>query len=298
MTPTATMPVVRANKGDAVDTRTPPLLIMNDAELLRYGVVRVPLSVVPQTSGTSLLNVEKQLMDNSERVDDNTTANNPAILDFAYWAAELSQVTPAILAAQGDNEYAFYRNILEDEPDFPFDDILRKSQVREAMKRHFNVSISAAAVAPPLDEHEEEHHHNADDDVRLDDAFCVHYNTSQDDSSGARHTDPCDITVNICLQASDYMQGSQVLFHGIQTLSNVPPWSPQPAVGVEQQDAVSASDFSFLVPQIPGTATIHWGHHPHQTLPITAGSRTNVVMTYCYSDPSHPSDVRSRTCYG
>jgi hypothetical protein len=204
---------------------------------------------------------------------------------------ELSQVTPVILAAQGDNEYAFYRNILG-EPDFPFDDILRKSLVGEAMKRHFSISIAPAGV--------DDGDNDDDDDIRLDDAFCIHYNTSQEDSSGARHMDPCDITVNICLQASRDMQGSQVMFYGKQTLSNIPTTLNCPAqkTTAEEEVADESSGFSFLVEQIPGTATIHWGHHPHQTLPITAGKRTNVVMTYIYSDPSRKSDATTRTCYG
>ena len=44
-------------------------------------------------------------------------------IDIHKWATELSQVTPLNMAGEGDGEYAFYRNILE-EPDFPFHAIL------------------------------------------------------------------------------------------------------------------------------------------------------------------------------
>jgi hypothetical protein len=323
MTAASVIPVARkeASKGDAASAvvatavGATPRVITDDDELLRYGVVRVPLcsavrGIHDDDDESSSYTMQH---DDDNKGYPDAEHHAPMILDLAYWATELAQVTPAILADQGDGEYAFYRNILQEKPplDFPFDDILRKSQVGAAMKRHFNISTIAS--------HLDENHHDVDD-IRLDDAFCVHYNTLQQDSSGARHMDPCDITVNICLQASDDMQGSQVQFHGKQAvLSNV---AATPTLNCpadtsqdnkakdttkeveEEKDDESAADadgFSFLVQQIPGTATIHWGHHPHQTLPITAGTRTNVVMTYCYSDTTSRgvrSDATTRTCHG
>ncbi len=178
-------------------------------------------------------------------------------LDF--WANELSRVTPMNMAAE-DGEYAFYRNIL-DEPDFPFDAIL-ESDIGKAIQRYFGVSSI--------------------DELRLDDAFCVHYNMEQDDTSGAKHTDPSDITVNMCLEKTDDVQGSEVLFHGTKSLQDAHA-SP---VAVEK----------FLVEQEPGFATIHWGAHPHETLALRSGKRTNVILTYCYRDTSR-SDAHKRTCY-
>jgi hypothetical protein len=178
-------------------------------------------------------------------------------------ATELSQVTPMIMA-EADGAYAFYKNILE-EPDFPFDAIL-KSEIGKSIARHFGIANLT--------------------EIRLDDAFCVHYNMSQDDTSGAKHTDPSDITVNMCLEKSEDVQGSEVLFYGTQCL-----------VGVENSAEKAASaNFKFLVEQIPGYATIHWGHHPHETTALLKGRRTNIVLTYCYSDASR-SDVTMRTCY-
>jgi hypothetical protein len=52
----------------------------------------------------------------------------------------------------------------------------------------------------------------------------------------------------------------------------------------------------FLVEQIPGYATIHFGHHPHETTPLQQGSHTNIIFTYWYTDPTK-SDVATRTCY-
>jgi hypothetical protein len=174
------------------------------------------------------------------------------------WAQELSQVTPLNMTAE-DGEYAFYRNIM-DEPDFPFDAIL-DSDVGRAIESHF----------VPLAE------------IRLDDAFCVHYNMDQDDTSGAKHTDPSDITVNMCLEKTAETQGSEVLFYGTKSLR-----------GGKIADTTGAK--TFLVEQKTGFATIHWGAHPHETLALTSGKRTNIVATYCYRDPKK-SQAHKRTCY-
>jgi hypothetical protein len=172
------------------------------------------------------------------------------------WAKELSQVTPLNMAVE-DGEYAFYRNIME-ETDFPFNAILQ-SDIGKAIARHFC----------PCEE------------IRLDDAFCIHYNMEQDDTAGAKHTDPSDITVNMCLEKTADTQGSEVLFYGTHSLNG--------------EDADPTIE-KFLVEQEPGFATIHWGAHPHETMALRSGSRTNIVFTYCYRD-SNQSQAHKRTCY-
>merc|ERR1712071_685883 len=92
-------------------------------------------------------------------------------LDVCKWANEFSQVTPLNFTSEGDNEYAFYRNILDD-PDFPFGDIL-DSSIGDAIKKYFGENVK--------DLHK---------DLRLDDAFCIHYNMSQKDTTCAKHRDP------------------------------------------------------------------------------------------------------------
>jgi len=174
------------------------------------------------------------------------------------WATELSRVTPLNMA-QEDGEYAFYRNIL-DEPDFPFDAVL-DSEIGKAIFRHFGVTSFT--------------------EIRLDDAFCIHYNTTQQDTSGAKHMDPSDITVNMCLESSG-VTGSEVKFYGTPQLEN----TLQGSTDIK----------SFLVKQEAGFATIHWGRHPHSTMPLTTGRRTNIVLTYCYTDPNK-SGALMRTCY-
>jgi hypothetical protein len=55
----------------------------------------------------------------------------PPTFDAPKWAQELSQVTPAILAGEGDGEHSFHRNMLE-EPNFPFDARLKDSKIGKA----------------------------------------------------------------------------------------------------------------------------------------------------------------------
>lgn len=203
-----------------------PMIVEDEAMMAQYGVVRVAL---------------------------------PSTFDSARWATELSQLTPAIMALEGDGEYAFYRNIME-EHDFPFDQIL-DSAIGSCIRRHFGITSPKT-------------------ELRLDDAFCVHYNMDQSDTTGAKHMDPSDITVNMCLEKSVDARGSHVLFHGAQRLVG------GTESGIE----------SFLVTQKAGTATVHWGHHPHETTALEAGVRTNIILTYCYTDTSR-SDVAKRSCY-
>lgn len=213
-------------------TPPPPVLVVSDdKELESYGVVRIKL---------------------------------PDSLDCAKFAAELSTVTPEIMAGQGDGEYAFYRNIME-EADFPFASLLEDdSDIGKTLLQYFPIQSLT--------------------ELRLDDAFCVHYNMTQDDTSGARHVDPSDMTVNMCLEKTNDVEESQVLFYGTQELEGVA--------------AEKKHDDPFLVEQIPGYATVHWGHHPHQTMAMKAGGRrTNIILTYCYVDSTR-SDVASRSCYG
>ena len=64
-------------------------------------------------------------------------------------------------------------------------------------------------------------HWKKDEEIKLDDAFCIHYNMSQEDTSGAKHMDPSDITLNLCLDKSDDCDGSQVMFYGTKALQSV-----------------------------------------------------------------------------
>lgn len=184
----------------------------------------------------------------------------PEFFDCERFGNELSQVTPMILTAE-DGEYAFYRNILE-EPDFPFEEILQSS-IGEAIVQHFDIDSVG--------------------EIRLDDAFCIHMNTLQEDTTGAKHQDPSDITVNMCLQKAPETKGSMVLFHGTQKLENA-------------DHHERGADFKFKANQRAGTATLHWGRHPHETTALESGMRTNIILTYCYKDSSR-SDVSSRNCY-
>lgn len=126
-----------------------------------------------------------------------------------------------------------------------------------------------------------------EEELRLDDAFCIHYNTCQHDTTGKKHMDPSDITVNFCLKRSDDLLGSHVLFFGQRQLAGVQS---------EESSSVDCShNFKYLVAQEAGFATVHYGDHWHQTMELTRGHRTNIVLTYCFRDPS--KSEASRTCY-
>lgn len=236
---------------EAVGTPT-TRTISDDQQLLRFGVCRVPLN--------------------------NTT------FDATKWAHKLSQVTPLILVNQGDGEYAFYRNIME-EPDFPFDLILYNNDTtKSGSNSNSNLSEIGNAILKyfPVE---------TLDELRLDDAFCVHYNMDQDDTTGAKHMDPSDITINICLETTQDIQGSQVLFYGTQSLESVDNMGK-----ADGDDDTADAPEQFLVSQDPGYATVHFGGHPHETTALQRGKRTNIIMTYCYKDKKR-SLALTRTCY-
>jgi len=259
----------------------------------------------------------------------------PDELDADRWAEELSQVTPMILGFEGDDEYAFYRNIL-DEPEFPFETILfgsgsgnndndKDKVISEAKETRPSSKGGVSEIGRSILEYfpilpgnpepatvkvggttADRYSEILSRELRLDDAFCVHYNMDQDDTTGAKHMDPSDITINICLNKSKDARGSYVLFHGTKRLeqshlnendddksTNIEAPIPIPAVPTIIQ---AAKEDRFLVPQREGYATIHFGDHPHETTPLRRGSRTNIILTYLYTDPTR-SDAATRSCY-
>jgi len=74
-------------------------------------------------------------------------------VELSGWADELSTVTPLSIFAE-DGEYAQYRNIIDRE-DFPFREVL--DSITSILIQNFIDSI---------------------DEIRLDDAFAIHYNES------------------------------------------------------------------------------------------------------------------------
>ena len=256
----------------------------------------------------------------------------PERIDIDFWAKELSQLTPMILGFEGDGEYSFYRNIM-DEPDFPFDMLLfeeekPKKQLQQQEESYSSSSkvlqelsdIGKAMIRyfPIITQRQQEHKDQQNlvkylsEELQLDDAFCVHYNMDQEDTTGKKHIDPSDITINMCLQKSDETEGSYVLFYGMKKLLNVVDDVDNDKEKEEEEvqnniddDAVNENDSDkqnrihenrFYVSQKPGYATIHFGDHTHETTALHHGSRTNIILTYVYTDPNR-SDVATRTCY-
>jgi len=105
-----------------------------------------------------------------------------------------------------------------------------------------------------------------------------------------RHTDPSDVTVNLCLARSDNLEGSQVLFFGRKTLlgmENVGNSGDSCGIEVSKDESNVATEVTkeqFLVGAEAGWATVHWGAHPHLVTALGAGQRTNVVLTYCFTE--------------
>lgn len=207
--------------------------------------------------------------------------------ELQNWANDLSQVTP-LNAFVEDGEYAFYRNIV-DHDTFPFDRIF--TSISPVLQKYFGVNVE-------------------NDDLRLDDAFCIMYDASlHDDTAGSKHMDPSDITVNICLAKSHDVIGSGVMFYGRQKLfDDTGSFHPIPTAISPDCDYACSDNIKndqsqeleqeqeFVVPQEPGWATIHHGGHWHQTMEMKQGRRTNIVLTFCYTD-SNKSGAISRTCY-
>ena len=255
----------------------------------------------------------------------------PERIDIDFWAKELSQLTPMILGFEGDGEYSFYRNIM-DEPDFPFDMLLFEEEMPKKQLQQKEESPSSSSKVlqelsdigkamiryfPIITQRQQEHKDQQNlvkylsEELQLDDAFCVHYNMDQEDTTGKKHIDPSDITINMCLQKSDETEGSYVLFYGMKKLLNVVDDVDNDKEKEEEvqnnidDDAVNENDSDkqnrihenrFYVSQKPGYATIHFGDHTHETTALHHGSRTNIILTYVYTDPNR-SDVATRTCY-
>jgi hypothetical protein len=103
-----------------------------------------------------------------------------------------------------------------------------------------------------------------------------------------RHTDPSDVTVNLCLERSANLEGSQVLFFGRKPLLRHADGSDgsggSDGNAAESAAVGAAAAEHFLVGAESGWATVHWGAHPHLVTALRKGQRTNVVLTYCFKE--------------
>ncbi|GMI01145.1 hypothetical protein TrVE_jg7617 [Triparma verrucosa] len=228
-------------------------MIDDDAVLIAKGVVR------------------HQVFDTSEYSKD-AASSNPAspglITSFlpSLGLLSIKEVSPFNQSLE-DNEYAYYKNLLEDK-DTP------------EMKKFITQVLSSCT--PLL----LEHFVNSIDEIKLDDVFCISYNSSQHDSRCAKHQDPSDITVNICLERTEDLGGSQIMFYGAKQLKSSTS-SSTPSTPTEEE--------VFLVDTRLGCCTIHYGAHPHETSVLTSGERTNIVLTFVYADQNKSG--ADRTCY-
>ena len=171
---------------------------------------------------------------------------------------------PPMLMFAADQAEPVYRNLLDDDDDIPLDRI--RASLDSVIASQFGVAA---------------------EEWRLDDAFAIHYQYEQERTAGAKHVDPSDLTINLCLDATEDCVGSRVLFYGRMPLQ----WD-----GSSSKNMLLDASETCLVEQRPGVATIHWGAHPHETTSLERGYRTNIIMTLCFKDKSK-SDVASRSCY-
>ena len=183
--------------------------------------------------------------------------------------ASIKEVSPFNMAAE-DGEYAFYKNLKEDVE--IVDGIVKTitERSRESIERHFVDKL---------------------EDVVLDDVFCINYTMEHADSRVQRHKDPSDITVNINLERSEDMEGSQVLFYGTKRLKGVEVGEENVKVeeGEENVKVEEGEEERFKVDTKLGCVTIHRGDHPHEVTSLEKGERTNIVMTFVYADKSKSS---------
>ena len=150
-------------------------------------------------------------------------------MDWAPWAAAAQTVSP-LLAAQDDAGQPHANDLLE--MGFPSGAVLERCHA------------AVTAFCDPAT-------------LELYDAFSLHYDAGQADTTFNRHRDPSFVTINVCLRA-ECVTGSRVEFFGA--------WDGDgsgPRLAAEQR---------------AGTALVHRGRHLHQTTPLQAGVRSQAVL--------------------
>lgn len=108
-----------------------------------------------------------------------------------------------------------------------------------------------------------------------------------------RHTDPSDITVNLCLDRSENLEGSHVLFFGSKDIRGIVDINNAQTSDPGSSSFETAKKANFRVAAKKGWASIHWGQHPHMVTSLEKGQRTNVVLTYCFVEASRSLAMKS-----
>jgi hypothetical protein len=97
-------------------------------------------------------------------------------------------------------------------------------------------------------------------------AFLTRNRVDRDENTKFKiHCDKSDLTFNICLQASDDMEGSTVGFY-------------RDPVGVEKGAIPTETDRVYTHVHQVGHAIMHDGRQWHQTDPITRGTRSSLIV--------------------
>jgi len=149
-------------------------------------------------------------------------------IDWAPWAEAAENVSP-LLAAQDDDGQPHANDLLE--LNFPSTEVLKRC---------------SEAVTPFCDPSQ----------LELYDAFSLHYDAKQTNTTFNQHRDPSYITINVCLR-SDGVEGSRVEFFGS--------WDGDGGSRLRAE-------------QQAGFALVHRGRHLHQTTPLVKGVRSQAVL--------------------
>lgn len=95
----------------------------------------------------------------------------------------------------------------------------------------------------------------------------------------ALHVDDSLITVNLCLGKEGF-EGSELYFTGWQPLTWEPVARAQRKRAALAGAAAGLDSSEVKVKPRPGRALVHFGHHPHRTVEIAAGTRCNWVLWF------------------
>lgn len=107
-------------------------------------------------------------------------------------------------------------------------------------------------------------------ELTLDSGFFISYEEGSNQNL-RRHVDKCLFTLNLFLEASEDLKGTEVRFHGLKRL----------LTNDSVEDGPEMFDFNSFA---PGTVLMHWGQHEHETLPWKGGVRSSVILWFRHGE--------------
>lgn len=170
-------------------------------------------------------------------------------VDCAAWASKLRTMLAADLS--GERANTLHRSPVDvRRVGFPVEGILQESN--GLIREHFGMSSG---------------------DLEVHACFAVLYSPEANQILKL-HRDDSDVTLNICLERSDDLEGTEVVFHGTEglkhpKLNHTPTFMPY--------------DKAKTLVNVPkGWVAIHRGCHAHETTPLRQGHRLSVICWFKY----------------